>query len=136
MNRNEERDVLTMFGVPQAPNNLKQRVLEAASEALKEAPGPSLWDFLWESRPLRVTWGVVIVGLVVANVVISFPATPQPRAEIATIRGEFKDLRKELDLPSVEVGPRAEALVMGPLRDPMNESESRDDTREDDEVQS
>ncbi len=136
MNRNDERDVFTTLGAPRAPDNLKQRVLDAASEALKAAPGWSLWDLLWESRPLRVTWAVAIVGLVVANIVISFPATPQPRAKTATLRGEFKDLQRELDLPSVEVGPRAEALVMGPLRSPTNESESRDDTRKDDEVQS
>ena len=117
MRQDDDNDVFGPFRVPGTPDGLKHRVIEAASEALRQPARPTTWDLLWESRPLRAAWGVAILGLLVAHVLISLPTSGTPTAGATTGRGQLENLRDELDLPSVEVTPRAEALIMEMLKD-------------------
>jgi hypothetical protein len=135
MSINDDRELLDGFRVPRAPDELEARVLRAATEALASAP--TLWDRLWESRPLRATWGVVTTGLIVANVVVSFPRDSSfgkpPVAESS--REEIEKIRDAIGFTPIEIGPRAEALVMGTGTSEDSESEPREQPR-DNEVQS
>jgi hypothetical protein len=134
MNRNDKTDIFATLRIPATPEGVKQRVLNAASEALEKPVRPTLWDVAWGNRLLRSTWALATTGLIVANISISFPASSPQLTKTVTARGQFENLRNELDLPSIVVGPRAEALVMGPRPISTNETESRDDAR-DNEVQ-
>jgi hypothetical protein len=134
MNQNDEKDMLAGLQAPATPRELKQRVLDAAFEALETTGTPTVWDVLWENRLLRASWAVAIVGLILAHVAISLPATPPRSAATLPPRDQLEDLRGVLDLPSMPVGPRAEALVMGSL--PANEPEPQQPAREEEEVHS
>ena len=80
---------------------------------------------------------LVTTGLIVANVVVTFPldSTPGTPSVAESSRDEIEEIRDVLGLSPVEISPRAEALVMG--TDPSNdiEPEPREHAR-DNEVQS
>jgi hypothetical protein len=135
MSTNDDREPLDGFRVPRAPDELEARVLRAATEALVSTP--TLWDRLWESRPLRATWGVVTTGLIVANVAVSF--SPDPTAEGPPVaessRDEIEKIREVLGVSPIKIGPRAAALVLGAGSSDDTEPEARESSR-DNEVQS
>jgi hypothetical protein len=135
MNHDDDRDPFDGARVPRAPAELEARVLQAATEAMESSP--TLWDQLWESRPLRATWAMVTTGLIVANVAVSFQQDPSTgKVELAsTSRDEIEKIRDVLGFASMEIGPRAEALVMGAGSSNEAETEPRERSH-DDEVQS
>lgn len=129
MNERDDRELFSHLRSPRLPADLKQPVLHGAIRALGEDTPPRVWDRLWESRTLRAAWVVVTMGLIVAHVAISVsPGSARRPSGTETARGQMEDLRGVLDLPSVEISPRAEALVMG-RRARQDESSSRDNTR-------
>jgi hypothetical protein len=135
MSRDDDRGPLDGFRAPKAPDELEPRVLRAATEAMESAP--TVWDRLWESRPLRATWAVVTTGLIIANVAVSFTRDSRvegpPVAESS--RDEIEKIRDVLGFAPIEIGPRAEALVMGAGSSNEIEPEPREEPR-DNEVQS
>lgn len=72
---------------PPAPLELRRRALSAASEASSRPGGMaspvrrSLADRFWESRPLRLAWGLTAALLLVVNANLdSLVGTPPPTA--------------------------------------------------------
>lgn len=62
---------------PRAPVALRRRTLEAARRAVPEASGgvprssrPGFADRLWTSRPLRLAWALLMLGLLGANLTL------------------------------------------------------------------
>lgn len=114
--------------VPRAPESLRERTLRSAAAALESRP--TVWERLWESRPLRAAWVTTTVGLIIANVVISFPAasTSRPDPIATSTRDRIEALGDVLGLPTIEISPRAEGLAL-------EETPTRPENR-DNEVQS
>jgi len=114
MKRDKHRDVFEGLHVPHAPAELRRRVLDAVAESDHRDASPTIWDRLWESRPLRVAWGLATLGLLLANAGLSLP-TSAPRSEGDTRtadRSQVREARELLALPQVEISPRAEARFL------------------------
>ncbi|MDX1389461.1 MAG: hypothetical protein R3344_09750 [Acidobacteriota bacterium] len=113
---------------PRVPESLRERTLRSAAAALESRP--TVWEHLWESQPLRAGWVVATIGLIVANVVISFPRaiTPEAGPVATSTRDRIEALGDVLALPAIEISPRAEGLLD-------EETPSRVESR-DNEVQS
>jgi len=95
---------------------LRRRVLHAAAHAAECADsGPTIWDRLWSSRPLRVAWGVTVASLLLAHFAIDMgprTSTRNPRASAAALEQE-QELAEILQLEKIEISPRAEAIAIG-----------------------
>ncbi len=70
---NRARRLLRGLEPPSPPRELRSRTLAAAGAAARRGvPGPAagapaLLDRLWESRALRLAWGLAVAGLVLLN---------------------------------------------------------------------
>ena len=107
-------DPLAGLRPPRAPRELESSVLAAASRALDEPP-PTIWNRLWSSRPLRLGWSVATLVLLLAHLGLSVapfgsPGSRQARSMPGNALRELNDI---LDVPAVEISPRAEALCFG-----------------------
>ena len=59
-------ELLAGLRPPEPPSGLEARVLRGAREALAREAGRDIWTRIWESRPLRVAWGIsVSAGILV-----------------------------------------------------------------------
>ena len=114
MKQDKQSDLFEGLRVPHAPAELERRVLSAAAASDRTDPSPTIWDRLWESRPLRVAWGLATLALLLANAGLSLP-TNAPRSEGDTRtadRRQAREVRELLALPQVEISPRAEARFL------------------------
>jgi hypothetical protein len=66
---------------PEPPRDLREKVLRGAREALAREAARDAWTRIWESRPLRVAWGLSVVVLVICNVGIGELRSPRRAAE-------------------------------------------------------
>jgi hypothetical protein len=111
----DDPDPFEGMRAPRAPSDLSPRVLTAARRALAARARKTIWDRWWESRPLRLAWGVACLVLVLGHLLISaFPnPTDSPARSVRARRGETEGLRGVLSMPSLGISARAEALVFG-----------------------
>lgn len=89
-----------------APAALRERVLDAARQAALEGQAPTIWDRLFESRPLRAAWGALCLVLVVGHVALTEPT--ESRLPEARSLVDAPELRDVLELPrfdGVDFGP-------------------------------
>ena len=95
----KQDDPFAGLHVPRAPEHLKERTMRAATAALSSRP--TVWDRLWESRPLRAGWVVATVGLIIANVVISVSpdAISGGDAFATSQRDQINEIRDVIGLP-------------------------------------
>lgn len=113
MTRRHDIDPLDGLRVPGPPVSLERQVLTAAAAALRHGTRATVWDRLWQSRPLRVAWTVAVVGLLSAHAAMTFsPSRPGRAVPGATGRPPSAELRELIALPSVEISPRAEAIAL------------------------
>jgi len=81
---------------------------------MQTGPPPRLWDRLYESRQLRAAWGLTVVALAAAHVVLSLiPGSERPDTGAVAERSQTEQLYEILGLPTVEISPNAERLSMG-----------------------
>ena len=67
------------FQTPPPPADLRARSLTAARLAMARSGGRvDLWMRLSESLAARLGWAAAVAGLVLAHVILSFPAQPAP----------------------------------------------------------
>jgi hypothetical protein len=85
-----------------APEALRERVLDAARQAMLEAPAPTIWDRLFESRALRTAWGALCLILVAGHLVL----TEDPQSEGLESRSlvDAPELKDVLELPRLDEG--------------------------------
>ncbi len=126
MTQDDRKEIFGTLRVARAPEELKQQALDAAATALDERSERTLWDLLWESRAARVAWAGTTLALIAAHVGLSLPAGSRVD-DGAAARGQLEQLIDELDLPSVDISPRAEARVMGPPSPAARRPEPNDD---------
>jgi hypothetical protein len=80
-----------------APAHLRGRVLDAARQAALAPPAPTLWDRLFESRPLRAAWVGACAVLAAAHLALTaLPPQPEPTAPTLA---DAPELRELLELP-------------------------------------
>ena len=91
------------------------------------APAPSIWTRIFESRALRAAWGIATLALLLANVWLSVSQPKTVNEEIADIRSQLEQLQEELALPDLDISPRAEAMVLDQATPP--EPDSNEVTR-------
>jgi len=127
MKQNDGQEIFGAFRAPRVPEDLKRKILDAGGEAIDRPSDTTLWDVLWESRVARAAWIATTLILIVAHIGISFPADSRLFADRANERNQMDELKDELDLPSVEISPRAEARVMGATPSAARETESKND---------
>ncbi len=92
-------DGLRPSGLPSA---LRERVLDAARQAALEAPASTLWDRLFESRPLRAAWACLCLALVAGHVALTEPT--ESRLPEARSLVDAPELREVLELPRFDGG--------------------------------
>ena len=68
MNRNDREDPFAGLRAVRPPQDLAGRVLSVAAGSVE--PRVSIWDRLWHSTPLRVSWAVAVVLLLLAHVTL------------------------------------------------------------------
>ena len=104
------------FVPPQAPPELRGRVLTAARNAMERGDSPDMLTRIWESRPVRLAWaasiGALLFGhLVIGGSVSAGPAEPAfPLAAAAVSNDELSEIiglqRMTVDLPGWEIPSR------------------------------
>ena len=97
---------------PQAPPELRQRVIAAARAAADRADEPDLWARIWESRPVRLAWAASIGALIYGHLVIGGSIAPRsarpamPLAAAVEADNELAEIvgleRVTVDLPGWE----------------------------------
>jgi len=111
MNRNDRRDPFAGLRAVRPPQDLAGRVLNAAADPAE--PRVSIWDRLWHSTPLRVSWVVAIVLLLLAHMTLGrVPGSGGSREALAGI----DELEEVFRLPAIEISPRAESIALGGKR--------------------
>ena len=110
----ERDDPLPGLRPPRAPEELATTVLSAAKRALHE-PAPTIWNRLWTSRPLRLGWSVATLALVLAHLGLSVApfGSPDSRQARGATGSTSRELGDVLNVPAIEISPRAEALCFG-----------------------
>ena len=78
------------------PEELRGRVLAAATATLQREPEADLWAWLWFSRPLRLTWATIAVLLLVGHVLIPQPPPSVIRTAGFSVAGSIADFDVEL----------------------------------------
>ncbi len=127
MTRRHDIDPMAGHQVPGPPASLEGRVLAATAAALRDPAVTTVWDRLWTSRPLRLAWSLAFVGLLAAHAAISVPRSePGEATRRAAGRAPSDELRDEVALPTVDISPRAEALVMEPELSNSNDKEKEE----------
>jgi hypothetical protein len=98
----ENKSPFTDLKVPQPPDDLRAQVLSRAREAMEQGPRQDLWSRIWESRQLRLAWGMSVIALAVCHIVI-----PGPAGEPSTLSRNQSDGQDELeaitDLPRISL---------------------------------
>jgi hypothetical protein len=87
------------------PGELRESVLTAAREALAAENRPTIWDRIWESRALRLTWVGATAALVLAHVALTVQTgrpTAAPARDLAGAQQDVDDLYEIVQLPRVE----------------------------------
>jgi hypothetical protein len=67
---NGSEDLFPGLKVPGPPEDLRERALSRARQALGSTPRQDRWSHLWESRAARLAWGTSIVALVVGHLAV------------------------------------------------------------------
>ena len=67
MNEESVEKLLAALQPPEPAPALQERVLSGARDALTREAGRDAWTRIWESRPLRITWAVAVVVLVICH---------------------------------------------------------------------
>ena len=98
---------------PEAPPELRRRVIAAARAAADRADAPDRWARIWESRPARLVWAASIGTLIFGHLVIGGPAasrsaqTAVPLAAAVEADAELAEIagleRVTADLPGWEI---------------------------------
>lgn len=110
---------------PGPPDPLRDRVLQAAQQALDSSPATDIWTRLWQSRLLRLAWGTCVLVLIVGNVALP----PRPRLAIGTETMLLARLAEDADSELAEIArlPRLleEAMaIFGEVRNVEEEKSS------------
>jgi len=126
MKPKNDRDLFQGMRAPHAPSDLRQRVLRAATDALETTEPQTIWDRVWESRALGRSWATVTLGLLLAHAgLAALSNSPDSAADRRSVeRRQAREVYQLLDLPTVEISPRAAALALGGRSrpDPSNRS--------------
>ena len=69
--KDKVEELLSGLRPPEPPRALEARVLRGAREALAREAGRDLWTRMWESRPLRLAWGISVSVLVICHIGIT-----------------------------------------------------------------
>jgi hypothetical protein len=75
---------------PKAPDHLRRRTIAAARtapDASTNPPGRPLTDLLWESRPLRIGWALLLLLLLGTNVFLDARSSSAPWGSAETASG-------------------------------------------------
>jgi hypothetical protein len=102
-NRDPVAEFLSRLEPPEPPAALRGSALTQATQAWSQPATPDRWCQIWESRPLRLAWAAVVVGLVAAH--LSLPAQSDRKpgtvsgAEHAALAGSDRELREVVTLP-------------------------------------
>jgi hypothetical protein len=103
-------EILSALEEPRAPERLREATLSralAAWSSVGPAPAPPVdpWRRVWESRRLRVAWGVTVLVLVLVAIV-PLPASriETPSHGSAPAGKPAPELTAELDLPYLDLG--------------------------------
>jgi hypothetical protein len=86
---------------PAPPAELRRRVFAAARAAMTRDRAADPWLRLWTSRPLRVVWAVVVVGLIGGNLLVgadSRSALPGSALPAVAAVGRSDELAEIADL--------------------------------------
>jgi hypothetical protein len=123
MKPENDRDPFRGMRAPRAPSDLRQRVLHAATDALELEEPQTIWDRIWESRAAGRSWATLTLALLVAHVGLALVTDPANSARDlrSAERRHAREVRKILDLPAVEISPRAAALALGGRSRPRKE---------------
>lgn len=79
--RGTPADPLAGLAPPEAPPELRARVLAASRAALLAEPEPrDRWKTVWDSRPLRLAWAASLLLLVAGHAVLVRPSRPRTEA--------------------------------------------------------
>jgi len=117
MKRNDGIEPFAGLRAVRPPQDLAGRVLRAAADSAE--PRVSVWDLLWHSTPLRVSWVVAVVLLVLAHVTLG--RTPGSGGAWETLAG-IDEVDEVFRLPAIEISPRAESIALGGKRKKNRES--------------
>ena len=85
MTQDDRKEIFGALRAPRAPEELKNRVLNAAATALDERSERTLWEVLWESRAARLAWAGATLVLIVAHVGLSLPWGSRPSCPPACV---------------------------------------------------
>jgi hypothetical protein len=99
------QQLLSKLQPPEPPSALEARVLRGAREALAREAERDIWTRIWESRPLRLAWGISVSVLVICNVALGElragrrgPATPPP----GSVHEGYRELTAVERLPRLD----------------------------------
>lgn len=123
MKPNDDRDPFRGLAAPRAPSDLRRRVLNAATNATKPAEPQTIWDRIWENPVFGRSWVTLTLGLLVAHAGLTLVSESSDTAsELRSAeRKQAREVRELLDLPVVEISPRAAALALGGRSRPKKE---------------
>lgn len=115
MKPENDRDLFRGMRAPRTPSDLRQRVLRAATGALESEEPQTIWDRIWESRAVGRSWATVTLGLLVAHAGLALVSDSSDSAsDLRSVeRRQAREVRQLLDLPAVEISPRAAAVALG-----------------------
>jgi hypothetical protein len=107
--KQNDKDPFAGMRAVRPPRDLAGRVLSVATGAAAELR-VSIWDRLWHSTPLRVSWVVAVVLLVLAHMTLG--RAPGSRGSPEALAG-IDELEEVFRLPAIEISPRAESIALG-----------------------
>ncbi len=97
-----KNDVFAGMRTPQAPDDLRERVLGAAHAAVREPV--SARERRWHPAPFDLAWVTALLVLVLCHALLSFPRRPVAVAAVKSQAvAEERQLEKEFGLPSAAV---------------------------------
>lgn len=98
---------------PQAPSELRRRVIAAARVAADRTDASDRWARIWESRPARLAWAASVGALIFGHLVVGSPTasrsaqTAVPLAAAVEAEAELAEIagleRVTADLPGWEI---------------------------------
>lgn len=98
---------------PEAPPELRRRVIAAARAAADRTGAPDRWTRIWESRPARLAWAAAVAALIFGHLVIGGPVvrrsaqTAVPLTTAVETDDELAEIvvlgRLTVDLPGWEI---------------------------------
>ncbi len=104
------REPFPGLGVPEPPEDLRDRVLSRARQAMEREPRSDLWVRIWESRRARLVWSVSVLALAIGHLAVpsgeSSKATePSPLASTESAYDE--ELAGIASLPRLSLDARS-----------------------------